>query len=222
MDTTAGVPAVPLNMFQIACLAGGTWRVCETAIVLLADRGLLRAEVRSQYSGRFFAQGTLPVTAHPAERAVHAAAAQPHAPVIAEALHNWSLRTYRTRDQAGKLSERQRRRGQSRAQQGPAIRPVPGASAYNLRLAVRAPARDLQRELQELGLLRTRRSAIRRTSAGRDVLAQLRRRHQSLKEPADADHEPALAVAIWDLGVLGDTRLSGIKQAIRPAVTFDP
>jgi hypothetical protein len=240
-------PAAMLDPFQAAVLCGGAARACMTAIVSLADRGLLRSEPPTQFSGRFFAEGALPDGAHPLERAVHAAAAQPHAPAFAEVLHDWELRQHRRRGQTGQLSQRQREMAQRRAERGPMLAPAPGASTGNLHRAARQPTADLRQELRQLGLLRPRNwppfsrfaatdrfpatdgmataaascsAATKRTPAGRDAVAELRRCYLPLKQAAGATAQPALAVAIWGLGVLWDTPLRDLKEAISPEVTF--
>lgn len=49
---------------------------------------MLRIKVsHSQFSGRFYAEGSPPVTAHPIEFALHAAAARPNAPLLWEVMH---------------------------------------------------------------------------------------------------------------------------------------
>lgn len=148
-DVAAGYLLPLLDPFQVALLAGGAERATDTAIVSLADCGLLRAEVISaQFGGRFFAGGTPAAGAHPIELTVHATAARPNAPWFFESIHDWNVRLLQARDQAGKLKERQRMRahhegGRARDAAGAGRiprQPLPCGAAACRGRAARAPA----------------------------------------------------------------------------------
>jgi len=218
---TADHPVQPLNLFQVAVLAGGAGRAADAAIVSLADHGLLRIKVsHSQFSGRFYAEGSPPPTAHPIELALHAAAARPNAPVLWEVMHEWETRAVRRGEQAGRQSERLRVIARARQTRGPDVRRTPGASYANLCHEVRPAAATVQYELQQLGLLRPGQRAARRrpqrTQVGQDELDAWRHSYQAVKAGAGEEPDLALAVAIWGLRTLWNTRLRDIIEAISP------
>lgn len=218
---TADHPVLPLDLFQVAVLAGGAGRAADAAIVSLADRGLLRIKVsHSQSGGRFYAEGSPPAGAHPVELAVHAAAARPHAPWLWEVMHEWETRMARRAEQAGTQTDRMRVIARARTERGPAMRRTPGASYANLCHEARPAATAVRLELQQLGLLRPgQRASLRRpqrTPAGQDALGAWRHNHQAVKDGAGEEPDLALAVAIWGLRTLWNTRLRDIAEAISP------
>jgi hypothetical protein len=220
-DMMADHPVLPLDLFQVAALAGGAGRAADAAIVSLADHGLLRIKVsHSQFGGRFYAEGSPPAGAHPVELALHATAARPNAPWLWEVMHEWEARAARRGEQAGRQSERMRVIARARQERGPGVRRTPGASYANLCHEVRPAATAVQRGLQQLGLLRPGQRATRRrpqrTPIGQDALDAWRHSYQAVKDGAGEETDLALAVAIWGLRTLWNTRLRDITEAISP------
>lgn len=218
LDVPARQPPVTLDVYQLAVLAGGAHRACETAAVALVDRGLARAVPGNAQDGRLLAQGDLPPGASAAEAAVHAAASQANAPALFGALHDFHLRAARDRERAGKLNERQRRITGKVASKGPLGPQFPGASPANLRRAAQVPVQEIWQQLCQAGLARTGWRARRATTAGRRALADARRDHQDLRSPAGAVAQPALAVALWGVQVLAGTRLQAVAGTFRPEI----
>jgi hypothetical protein len=213
MKTVAATSA--LDVYQTALLAQGLNGPCDAAIVALVARELLRVDLRANGFGRFYAEGVLPADAHCIERTVHEAAAQPHAPLLFEALHDWETRVYRTREQAGKLSRRQVERGRRREAEGPGMLPQPGATYRNLCHALRPDATEMRQDLAQLGLLRAARlGRSRRTPAGQEMIDELNGRHVAMRSSRQYDTDPVLAVALWGVATLEGTPLAVVHEAI--------
>lgn len=183
-------PVLPLDLFQVAALAGGAGRAADAAIVSLADHGLLRVKVsHSQSGGRFYAEGSPPAGAHPVELALHAAAARPNAPWLWEVMHEWEARIARHGEQAGRQSERMRVIARARQQRGPDVdgrraRPMPTSATSEVRPAAAA----VQCGLQQLGLLRPAQRVTRRrpqrTPVGQEALDAWRHSYLAVKDGA--------------------------------------
>ncbi|HEX9537781.1 MAG TPA: hypothetical protein VGA04_06355 [Streptosporangiaceae bacterium] len=108
----------------------------------------------------------------------------------------------------------------ARQQRGPDVGRTPGASYANLCHEVRPAAAAVQCGLQQLGLLRPGQRVTRRrpgrTPVGQEALDAWRHSYLAVKDGAGEAPDLALAVAIWGLRTLWNTRLRDITEAISP------